>query len=1200
MGLPGFDGTVDTVMGSANVPSGFSIWEVSTRKDVVAKANEDFDKRSNEETELDRKQVSYVGVSLNRFPDRRTWVEAKQELSIWKDVRFLDLEDLSFWLDQYPILSYRMAPKLGSATSVRGLNEWWENWSTQCRPRVADDWMLAGREEAVHEIQRQVQIAQRSLVLSGSNQLDCLALLYSSIRALDPELSESILGRTLYVPTIEEFLNVNTVVRNAILVPMCNIDNHIVADPSNMVVYCGHPVLGRGTIEVNPPDAHALAKLIHRDCNDHETAWRAAKAARSSLSLLLRELGAHPIPFDLSGVSQSSLGIVHAILLSGRWCDSKDDLDAVCRISSTSIDDFSSVVASLCKGDPPLVRKASNVTFVTDQGLSYDQFSNEISATTLEAFKVQVAVVLGDMDPSFDLPTHRRWLAGVLATRPVYSGHLKSGFCNSLALISEHGKPIGGYASGQQFADEIVRSILENASERSWFSLAGVLPILAEASPDQFLAAVERDLKLEEPRTVSGLYFKEDHPLSGGSRHASLLWALERLAWSDALLLRVSQILCRLDEIGFGGNTGNNPMSSLREMFLPWSPSTNAGVDFRLTVLDVLRQDHPASAWKLQKLLMPEPHSISHPNSRPEYRSIASRPPVLLVDAEKFNRALLDRMLEDSLCDSARLSEVAVLFAGYSDEYLNRMLDQLQAAATQITSIAQRSDIWERMRLRWIQHTKFAKADWAMTLEQRNRYKKVLDLFEPLDLVARSSWLFAAWGDLPLQWSDDQPEQEESIRRQRQVESVGEIFGTLGVDGILELAEQAPESATVGRALADAQLLSELDELLLLRQTLAGAAPWRDGLGRGYVHRKAEQSGESWLAELLALPPEGGFVGEQRAILYLFSNGWGALRQSIVTEPLEVQDLFWAQIRDQISDKWSDECVEMWVTEHLQRGLILKLIDSLSISTRSDTSDRLGVHALAALEKLAIANDLSLAVPSGLSWRVSHLLDMISEHPGIDIRRVASLEFCFQSLLHYVRKPKALIQVIAEDPGAYCDLLRLAFKPDVGADDETRNATTARVANELLGVLSFEEWSISEKISIAALPDWIEAVVQWGQANGYMKAVTFGIGKVLAKSNVDDDGHWPAEVVCQIIERYRNLEELKGSIATSRFNMRGVITRLNGAGGDLERAEASAYRAWAAARANYPTVHQLLIGLASTFDREATLEDEREGLSQDL
>ncbi len=1196
-----FDGIVDTGAHSARVPSGFSVWEISTRNNVKAKAEEDFKKRSYGESELNRKEVTYVGVSLRRFPNRQQWQQQKREEAIWKDVRFLDVEDLSLWLDQHTVLAYRMAYKFGLAsTLVLGLEEWWESWSTQCTPPIANDWMLSGRSETVSKIQADVQKVKRSLILCESTQLDCLALLYSSIRSMEDEVAESLLARTLYVPTVEAFIQVNSMVRNAILVPMCDLDDRHVAHQSNMVVYCGHPISSIGAIRVKPIDAYALAELIRRDCNDHELAWRAAKVARSSISLLRKELGAPPTPFDLSKVSVTDLGLLQTMLLAGRWTTSAGDLSVLQQISQVTQDRIASLSSSLMQSDPPFLRSVAGVTFVTDQGLAFEQMAHRFSGEILEAFKGKVPIVLGDPDPSFDLPVEKRWMAGVLAERPIFSGHLKSGFSQSLAIIAEHDTTTGKYSRGEEFADEVVRTVLMKATARTWYSMAGILSLLAEASPKQFLAAVNADLAVDDPQNVQGLFFRLDDALAGGSRHSSMLWALEALAWSSDYLHDAAFTLCRLHERGFGSGTGNNPMSSLREIFLPWSPSTNASVDERLAVLDALRRRYPHTAWELQSLLLPKHHSVGHPTNRPRHRAIAERPRVLNRDVVRFNQELLDRVLIDAGSDSSRLSEIAVTFAGYPDEYLDRALNRLRAANQELTDSAERTAIWDAMRECWINHSRFVHAEWSMKDGQSDRYKEVLDLFEPSDTVPKHAWLFKQWGHLPVPWPDVDVDDEEQIRLQKQSDAVSEIFAAKGTIGIFELAQQAPEPATVGRAFADAQLLTNELELSFLKQTLGDPLAWKSNLGSGFVLRRAFQSGDELLLQLLSTQPPEGLVGKQRSIVYLCSDVGNSLWPIIASEGREVQDYYWDHFRGWISESWSEADVELWITRLVERNRVIRLVDLLCLSRHVKHIDKLDEYIVSALEALASSKDVTIEELSSLSWQVSALLDKVCANPNANIQKLASLEFIFYKLINRHHKPVSLMRLVAQEPTVYCDLLKLVYRADNPSEDSIADEPWARTAHELIGSWGFEEWSLIDAVSVEELSTWIEAVVSWGKANGFTKATGLGIGTILARTSQGSDGVWPAAPVSALIERYTELYGLQETIRVTRSNLRGVTTRMPGEGGALERTEAEQYRTWAAARTSYPTVREILLSLASDLERQARREDESDGLRQDL
>ena len=85
---------------------------------------------------------------------------------------------------------------------------------------------------------------------------------------------------------------------------------------------------------------------------------------------------------------------------------------------------------------------------------------------------------------------------------------------------------------------------------------------MAEASPDSFLEAVERDLNRGTPALVK-LFDQECNWLIASNPRSGLLWALEVLAWDCGLLPRVSMVLATLDEKIPKVELGNSPSQKL-------------------------------------------------------------------------------------------------------------------------------------------------------------------------------------------------------------------------------------------------------------------------------------------------------------------------------------------------------------------------------------------------------------------------------------------------------------------------------------------------------------------------------------------------------------------------------------------------------------------------------------------------------------
>ena len=75
-------------------------------------------------------------------------------------------------------------------------------------------------------------------------------------------------------------------------------------------------------------------------------------------------------------------------------------------------------------------------------------------------------------------------------------------------------------------------------------------------------------------------------------------WALERLAWSPLYLSNAALLLARLTRLESEGRLANRPGSSLRGIFVLWYPQTAATFEEQLDILDRLREQEPAIAWK--------------------------------------------------------------------------------------------------------------------------------------------------------------------------------------------------------------------------------------------------------------------------------------------------------------------------------------------------------------------------------------------------------------------------------------------------------------------------------------------------------------------------------------------------------------------------------------------------------------------------
>ena len=125
-----------------------------------------------------------------------------------------------------------------------------------------------------------------------------------------------------------------------------------------------------------------------------------------------------------------------------------------------------------------------------------------------------------------------RWKAGIMEQKPLYSALIRTGISETLVLLGLFGKQVSTVPHAANSADLIVRKLLQKADAVRWWSLSHQLPIFAEASPEEFIEAVEDSLGSERPSDIHGTLRRRRRYLRR-QRHTmrTFFGALETLAW---------------------------------------------------------------------------------------------------------------------------------------------------------------------------------------------------------------------------------------------------------------------------------------------------------------------------------------------------------------------------------------------------------------------------------------------------------------------------------------------------------------------------------------------------------------------------------------------------------------------------------------------------------------------------------------------
>jgi len=171
---PGFDGQLHSDAGDPWVPKGHSCWELSCRKDVATKANEDYLKRSENIGDGGFTDRTYIAVSARKWPGKAKWVEQKRAEQKWLDVRAYDADDLELWLENSPSIALCFAEELGmTGPGVTSVLSYLQSWMAQCSPSIIPSALLMGREN------------QKERILIKCSQFSSLPVTVNGARAVE-------------------------------------------------------------------------------------------------------------------------------------------------------------------------------------------------------------------------------------------------------------------------------------------------------------------------------------------------------------------------------------------------------------------------------------------------------------------------------------------------------------------------------------------------------------------------------------------------------------------------------------------------------------------------------------------------------------------------------------------------------------------------------------------------------------------------------------------------------------------------------------------------------------------------------------------------------------------------------------------------------------------------------------------------------
>lgn len=1209
--LPGWDGLVRASKESPWCPAGVSYWEctVETGRD---KFDRDFAKRS-ATAPPDASRSTYIAVTAGRVPSKQRWCAEKRASGIWVDVRMLDADDLAAWLEQSPATSLWMMDELGkSVVAASTPNAFLNAWSRVTSPPLPADLTLLGpsRDEAAKRLRQATLEAmtriQRSdsgdeqgglIYVAASHEAEARVFaLAALVNDPEPDRRERLMACAIVVESADTWrwlVRASSPRNPTVLLPA--FDGVDLASASSRAVVIAPTSATRHDVVVRLEDYVPYRELGQRLRHlglTRDEAERLAHGAGGRVWDVRQMLSAVTLP---AWTRNHEPALWMPLLLIGRWRPSYAADRAVVEELGATASEVERLCESLSREVPPAIRRAEegdrSVTWEWSAPESiWVQCARLITEEDLRRFGKIAVEVLETHDPRFDVHAHERFAHGAMDRRQRPSSELREGVANTLARLAWIHKSIEDTTAGRRgksVAAGVVRAVLTPPWKR-WASLASELPLLAEASPEEFLSALERSIA-EGDEGCSRLFAEEG---DFSSPHAGLLWAIERLAWERRWMRRAVSALATLATRDPGGKLMNRPLRSLAGVLDVMVPQTVAPIEERLSALDHVLSTAPDTGWKLILAILPSLHGgLIQQSARPVHLHVEGIPEEVEVFAGHVvvARDVLER---------------AVHAAGTSPTRWVELLDDVTSLDVELALQAlkaldeKRSQLQDEDALVWSALRKLARRKRLGQNVDDPVHRAVGALYEkltPTHLAVRAAWLF---GDVELLEFDRADwRRSEEIAATRRDEALRELADLEEPWRELEeLARRASRTHLIGWHLASSPLADQFLERHRLgrlpRELQSGATALLLAL--------ANSRGDEWLFRELELLASEGRVDEVVGALIAIPK---LLRQLSLLPRLgsAVEDGYWQRVGWFNGDELDDEQLCSFARALLDRRRAAAAVRILTSAHKRSLPGEIYLAALTALlDSIGTCETDDFLRDSGASWSIEQCLLAIDRAGDVDEATLARLELRLFGLIgDSTRSAKALYSLISREPAEFVHLLKALYRPgdrDPSEEAESPTPEAMRAAEAAWRLL--HEWrgypgaDLPAAERELALESWVDAVFTQAAEVSRSRIARHEAADVLARAPAAEDGAWPCLAARRLLEREPD-DELARGLRIAKFNLRGMTKRAFGEGGRQEREIAAGFRRGAEmTRREWPRTAEMLDHLADRYEDDARHEDE--------
>ena len=824
-------------------------------------------------------------------------------------------------------------------------------------------------------------------------------------------------------------------------------------------------------------------------------------------------------------------------ILIGSWQDKEPyDIEVLTQLFGISYEEWLSKAREIlhCSASPLTLK--NGIWSVVNRAELCNQLGSRILDQNLDMFRALATTVLKEPDPAFELPIEERYAASIHGKKLKYSSTLRNGIAEGLAIISCYPHAFINCSQGKSETTCVlaIREIFADSNWVLWGSLNHILPTLAETSPNEFLDAVEKSMRLK-PCPFDELFSQESAGITGNNYLTGLLWALEGIAWDEQYLVRVCVVLGELASHDPDGQWANRPSNSLVSIFLPWRPQTLASVGKRRVAIMTLFDEWPEVAWRLITQLLPDQCQTSFGTHKPKWRMVIPDDGKAGVTEQEYIEQFsfyAEFAVANAGQDPVRLATMIDLFGNLTKPAFDQLLQALLSPTITELSEEEKLFIWDHLTRFTSKHRRFADAAWALPSELVTHIEQVAEQLVPKNSFNLYQRLFTE-RDFDLYEDNTDWEKQRKILDSRREAAILEIFKQDGIMGVIRFSKSISSSRNIGHTLGNID--DNSIEQTLLPHYLETSDNKLKELVTNFIWRRYHRKGWEWCDNIDKSDWSPRQLGEFLVCLPFIEETWSRTCE-------------WLQNHE--GEYWTSTEANPYQTDNYPTTAIDKLIEygrpHAAINCLSIIHyNKKEINIEQCIKALRDALSSSEPHHAMDGYNIIELIKLLQQDPTVNEDDLFHIEWAYVSLLTHDRgaAPKLLENMLANNHDFFCKLIRLIYVSD--KEEQICKATSDELNVIKNAFRLLREWKTPPgtqqdgTFSEECFTEWLHNVQVSCSKSGHSDAALSHIGQVLIHTLPDSDGLWINRIVATALND-RAADKMRNGFRIAKYNSRGV------------------------------------------------------------